>query len=94
MNIHHSVLHIAQHPPDCGVATADLLHHHLVTHACMHIFSAYSFSCGSTWHAAGLMAIPLTGNTLITKCRFDTIKLIPELEKDSGCETGTCVSVD
>ena len=50
--------------------------------------SAYSFSCGSTWHAAGLMAIPLGGNTLMTKYRHDTIKLIPELEKDSGCDTG------
>ena len=50
--------------------------------------SAYSFSCGSTWHAAGLMGIPLGGNTLMTKYRHDTIKLIPELEKDSGCDTG------
>ena len=34
------------------------------------------------------MGIPLGGNTLMTKYRHDTIKLIPELEKDSGCDTG------
>ena len=52
---------------------------------------AYSFSCGTTWHAAGLMGIPLGGNTLVTKYRRNTIKLIPELEKDSGCELGVIV---
>lgn len=70
------------------VTIAALLRSHVVTNACMFSGPIYSFSCGSTWHAAGLMAIPLTGNALITKCRIDTIELIPELEKDSGCDTG------
>ena len=34
------------------------------------------------------MGIPLGGSTLATKYRRDTIELIPELEKDSGCDTG------
>lgn len=55
--------------------------------SCTHLTSFLSLSCGTTWHAAGLLG-KLRSSTAETKLSNYSVELYSTLEEETGVGTG------